>query len=240
MGYTNAGANVQLAFWLHLGTASAVIVYYREKFRLLFDFSRPESKWLWKFLFLTTLGTLIVALPIRLFLIELIPSSLGPFLNLIVALFLVITGLLLSKWDHLMDLSLLTVEDLPDKKYFIAGLFQGVAAIPGISRSGITVSYFLYEKLGGEEAFKGSFWMSVPASLGAVSLEIIIALSKHESILPGGEVLGVFVGVLLAFVVGFFTLGALIKIARKYSFSKICYLLAFIIVLGVFIEVSFG
>ena len=228
-----------MAFWLHLGTATAVVLYYREKFVLLFDFKNEEAIWLWKFLILTTLGTIIIALPIRVFLIEVIPSSLGPFLNLLVALFLIITGIMLSKWNNFLESAAIRLYELSNSDNFLAGIVQGFAALPGISRSGSTISYFLAKKLKAEEAFNGSFWMSVPASLGAVGLEIMISLLKHEPIFPSGEALGVFVGILLAFIVGFITLGALIRFARNYSFSLICFVLAALIIVGVMIEIIF-
>ena len=240
LGYTNASLNVKMAFWLHLGTASAVILYYREKFVLLLDFKNEESLWLWKFLILTTFGTILIALPIRVFLIEVIPSSLGPFLNLLVALFLIITGIMLSKWNNFLENAAIKLYDLSNNDHFLAGIVQGFAALPGISRSGITISYFLAKKLRAEDAFNGSFWMSVPASLGAVGLEILLSLFKHEPVFPSGDALGVFIGILMAFIVGFITLGALIRFARNYSFSLICFVLAGLIILGVIVEVVFA
>ncbi len=236
LGNTNPAENIKYAFWLHLGTAGAVLVYYRKEFSTLLRLQTEEAVWLWKFLILTVLGTVVAAVPIRLLLINFIPTSLGVLINLGVALLLVITGYLIGKWEAKGMESFRDLSGISSREMILAGVIQGFAALPGVSRSGFTITYFLEKRFTSDEAFRGSFWMSVPASLGAVTLEIILAMVDGEPILPEEYRLGIFLGVITAFIVGFASLSFFIRLAQKYSFSRICYLLATLIILGVVIE----
>ena len=235
-GNTNPAENVRYAFWLHLGTSGAVLLYYRKEFRTLLDLRTKESQWLWKFLILTVMGTVVVALPIRLFLINIIPANLGVLINLVVAVLLVVTGYLIGRWDTRGGEAFRSLSEISPREMVMAGIVQGFAALPGVSRSGFTITYFLEKRLTTDESFRGSFWMSVPASLGAVVLEILLAIVDKEPILPEQYRVGILLGVITAFVVGYFTLSFFIRIAQKYSFTLICYFLALMIVIGVTVE----
>jgi undecaprenyl-diphosphatase len=57
------------------------------------------------------------------------------------------------------------------KDAFILGLTQGIAIIPGISRSGITISTLLFRGLDRQTSFQFSFLASIPAVFGAAILE---------------------------------------------------------------------
>jgi undecaprenyl-diphosphatase len=54
---------------------------------------------------------------------------------------------------------------------FIIGVAQGLAIVPGVSRSGMTIAAALILGLGFEFSFRFSFLLSIPAVLGAVLLE---------------------------------------------------------------------
>jgi len=52
------------------------------------------------------------------------------------------------------------------------GIFQTLALLPGVSRSGTTITAGLHRRLDPDEAFTLSFWMFLPAALGSFVLEI--------------------------------------------------------------------
>lgn len=58
------------------------------------------------------------------------------------------------------------------KQAFLVGLAQGVAVLPGISRSGTTIAAAMWLGLSGPQAFRFSFLLSLPAILGAVILQL--------------------------------------------------------------------
>lgn len=103
------------------------------------------------------------------------------------------------------------------------GTMQGLAILPGISRSGSTIAMGLFKGLSRETAARYSFLLSIPAIVGAMVLELAGAGS---SVLPpvGPTVLGACV----AGVVGYFALKVLMHLVRKgnlYVFAPYCWLL---------------
>jgi len=103
----------------------------------------------------------------------------------------------------------------------LIGISQGFAIIPGISRSGATISIGLFCGLDRELSGKFSFLLSIPAILGATLLE-----SRHLETISSP--LMAVVGMIVAFGVGIFSLTFLMKIIRLGSiknFSYYCFLM---------------
>lgn len=101
---------------------------------------------------------------------------------------------------------------------WIMGLAQGISIIPGISRSGLTISALLWRGVDREAAFRFSFLASILAILGALILEI--------SKLPGvsSEQIGYLLfGFVTAFVSGLLALVVLRKLIRRARFSLFGY-----------------
>ena len=83
------------------------------------------------------------------------------------------------------------------------GLAQGIAVLPGVSRSGMSIAMALFMGLGISEAFRFSFLISIPAVLGATLLECVKFLKSGEAVfMPEGYIWGAFV----AFVLGLLAL----------------------------------
>lgn len=77
------------------------------------------------------------------------------------------------------DLTTLTIKDS-----FILGLLQGAAVMPGISRSGITISGLLKRGFSAAEAFTLSFLMAVPVIIGAFLLDVGELIAADIPCLP--------------------------------------------------------
>lgn len=99
------------------------------------------------------------------------------------------------------------------------GVAQGVAVLPGISRSGATISAALALGLSGKDAAAFSFIISIPAVSGAAFLELRNVV-KSAAPLEGVSYVGLAVSMALAFAVGLFAIGFLIKVleARKLKY----------------------
>ncbi|MBR0151677.1 MAG: undecaprenyl-diphosphate phosphatase [Synergistaceae bacterium] len=79
------------------------------------------------------------------------------------------------------------------------GFAQGIAVLPGVSRSGMSIAMGLFMGLGISEAFRFSFLISIPAILGATLLECLKFIKGGENIfLPEGWI----VGAIVAFILG--------------------------------------
>jgi len=107
----------------------------------------------------------------------------------------------------------------------LVGIAQAFALIPGISRSGATISMGLLRKMDPKDAFRFSFLLSIPAILGAtlyegLKIDITEAVFKNLPIYTAGMT--------AAFIVGFFSLFLLWKFLREkhlYFFGIYCLIL---------------
>jgi undecaprenyl-diphosphatase len=109
----------------------------------------------------------------------------------------------------------------------VIGTAQGIAIIPGISRSGLTIAVALLLGAKREKAFRFSFLLSVPAIIGALGLTLY---EQHEALaLVGAGWTEILVGVAVSMVVGYFALNLLRKIVahkKFYFFAFYCWLLS--------------
>lgn len=116
---------------------------------------------------------------------------------------------------------------------FAIGIVQGLATLPGISRSGSTISACLMSGFDKKFAVKYSFIMSIPAILGAVVLKMG-DLSKDA--LSKGEIACYGVGTVVSAVVGYFCIRIMLKLVKERKFKYFAY---YCIVIGVFSIVAF-
>lgn len=117
----------------------------------------------------------------------------------------------------------------------LIGLAQGVATLPGLSRSGTTIMACLTCGLDKNFAVKYSFIMSIPAILGAVILEIN---DIGTIVVKSTEVVGYVVGTLIAAIVGYICIKTMLVVVRrkKYKgFAYYCFVLGSIAVIWNFV-----
>lgn len=97
------------------------------------------------------------------------------------------------------------------KQSIIVGIMQGFGTLPGLSRSGSTISAALFGGVRRELAGEFSFIVSIPAILGAFVLEV----KDIESLSSSVGALAILCGCVAAFVAGYFSLAVLMKIIKK-------------------------
>ena len=105
----------------------------------------------------------------------------------------------------------------------LIGLAQGIAVIPGISRSGTTIASALYRRVNREDAATFSFLISVPAIGGAILIETIQGFKCGIGIMN----ISMAVGALTAFITGYLALKVLLSVVKKgkfHYFSVYCWL----------------
>lgn len=107
----------------------------------------------------------------------------------------------------------------------IVGLFQALAILPGVSRSGSTIGASLFQKIKKEDAFKFSFFLGMIALLGAMIINI-----PELSEFTGREILNGFLGFFFAGTVGFFALKILRKVVIQ---GKLHYFGIYCVILGI-------
>ena len=94
----------------------------------------------------------------------------------------------------------------------LIGLAQALAILPGISRSGATISTALIRGINGEEAVTFSFLLAIPAILGATLLEVVHLLSHAPS---HSELSTWIFGAVAAYISGYFAITLLLNTVRR-------------------------
>ncbi|MCM8819080.1 MAG: undecaprenyl-diphosphate phosphatase [Candidatus Omnitrophica bacterium] len=109
----------------------------------------------------------------------------------------------------------------------LIGFSQGIALIPGISRSGATISSAKICGLNDEDAFKFSFLLAIPSIIGA----IIIKMDEIKNI----ELEYIITGFIVSFIIGLLTLFLLQKIVMKRKFKYFCFYTFIVFLFSLFI-----
>lgn len=213
---------VSLVVWLHLGTALAVIVRYP---RVILDILSLKDRQLFRLLLIATLSTAITAVPLYFFLRDTLLSF--EFVNVLVGGLLFITAVVLYLPTRTGNGSIDTTKDVEDREAASTGLVQGLAVLPGLSRSGVTISALLMQRIDKETAMRFSFLMSVPAVLAIFVLEIVSGSTLPSSVGPLDLVL--IEGIVFA--TGLLSMEFLLRLVRRISFWKLCLVLAVIAIL---------
>lgn len=100
----------------------------------------------------------------------------------------------------------------------IIGVAQGCALIPGLSRSGLTISTGILRGISDDLAARFSFLLSIPAVMGAVAIQY-----KDINALASADMLPIISGMAAAFVFGYIFIVALMKLINKKQFHNFAY-----------------
>ncbi|MFH1426959.1 MAG: undecaprenyl-diphosphate phosphatase [Patescibacteria group bacterium] len=217
--FFNSGESIkeitELALWLHLGTFLAALIYFRSKvitlFKALFNYQKAgnDLKKTLIFLIITTIISGVLGITL-LVLIDRLGLALGystKIITLIIGLLLLLTGIMQLKAKAEGKRKEV---DLKTSDSILLGIMQGFAALPGLSRSGLTISALLLKNFNKTTALTLSFLMSLPIVLAG---NIILNFDKFSF---NPELL---TGLLFSFIFGYLTIGIMLKIAKKINFG---------------------
>lgn len=218
----NADKALSFSFFLHLGSLLAVLVYFRNEFKEMLRMLNlttlglgrcsTKAECYLRFLFYSTLVTGVVGLPVYVLLKSFL-ANVGSKVNVLIGGALIVTGVLLyfsKKYGARY------AEDSNLSDMMLTGAVQGVAVMPGISRSGATIAALLFRKFEQKEAMSISYLMAVPAILGA---NLVNIASGELAVFPA-EIL--VTGVLSSFILSLLGLKFLLGIAPKIRFDIFC------------------
>ncbi len=207
-------AALSIIFYLHAGSLLAVLVYFHRDIKRMVlsaaSGSYSADRKTLSFLLHSTLATAAVGVPLYFATEEGLART--EHINLIIGLALIFTALVLRLSP---DPGTRVVESATLRDMLIAGIAQGIAVVPGISRSGITVAALLMLRFRSDEALRLSFLMAVPAIAGANVLSLTTGAGAADA-----EV--VLTGVAAAFLASLVGIKSLLGIARKLRFEYFC------------------
>lgn len=228
------------AVLLHIGTlVSIFVVYHKDIYALI-----KELFLLFKDLF-TGKGLRIEERPIRklgiMIIVSSIPTAIMGLLFsdyidkifgslTVIAICWIITGFILLFSEKLKN-NKKEIEGMKYRNAIFIGICQGLAIMPGISRSGSTIVGSLVTGLKREFAVEFAFLISIPAILGSAILEFPKAIKAGIEPSTIGPMI---VGFLVAAISGYFAITTMIKIVSKHKMRYFSYYV-WIIGLGTFI-----
>lgn len=193
-------ANLQLNVAVHLGTLFSILVVYRRDLLPLL-----RNRRLCLLIVLATLPLVFPGLLAKHFVETYMFNPLAAGFCLFVT-----AGLL--TWAERAPGGDATTDGMTPKQAGVIGLFQVVALLPGVSRSGSTISAGLLTGLQPDDAARFSFFIAIPAIAGA-------AVLTARDVVQGGSVSTplpvLLVGAGVAFLVGWVSLRGLLGLVRR-------------------------
>jgi len=202
--YEFSNQNLLIDISLHLGSLIAIIFYFRKD---LFNFVQNKS-----FLIKILLGTIPI-IPVGYILYQ--TGLINSLRNLeVIGWMSLIFGILLYISDKFKITKKIDIE-FTNRSAIIIGLFQILALIPGVSRSGITITSGRLLGFSRFDSAKISFFLSIP-TLGAASLLGIYSIYKEGS--TELNFLAI-IAVIFSFIFSYFTIALFLNFIKKFSLN---------------------
>lgn len=216
-----------LDIMLHLGTLIAVIIFFRKEIweickalfavcknkEILKQVHNDSSKnaKLGIYIIVGTIITIALALPINDVAEHLVyhPALVGGLL--------ILTGFVLFFSEYLSKKRTEKFDTPNFKQSILIGLAQGLAVLPGFSRSGWTIATGLFSGLNRETAARFSFLLSIPIILGASMVYPLIKIDVKEALTYNWT--AIILGTIVSAIVGYFCIKYFMKFISKFSLN---------------------
>ena len=208
---------------LHFATALSTIVVFRKEvldiFKGLFQFKINDEFWFCAKIVLSMIPAVIVGVMFESEIESLFSQHL-----LLVGLMLIVTAVLLLLADRAKS----TDKNVSMLDSIIIGISQAIAILPGISRSGATISTSVLLGIDREKAARFSFLMVVPLIFGKIAKDLLGA-KDGEPLGAAGQEVALAVGFVAAFVTGLVACTWMIRLVKG---SKLSYFSIYCLVMA--------
>ena len=202
---------IDIALFLHLGTFFAVLVHFRKDWQRVILLKDPVFL---RFLIIATIVSLAIGFPLYTIIRD---AATGAVLLLIMG-----CGLLFTAYFHGKRKFHLDKDESSSIFALIVGFAQGLAVIPGLSRSGATIFSLSLGKLSPSQILKISYMMSAPVVLASTAYILI----KNPVLFEGWPSL------ISSFFVGILSLSFLMKLAERINFQIFALIFAVLCFIG--------
>lgn len=222
-----------LDIMLHLGTLIAVLIYFRKEILEIIKALRSGNKEdenfkLGVYIILGTVVSVMVALPLSDIAGKLV------FKPAIVGMLLIFTGILLLFSENYAK-KFFDKKELTLKNSVLIAIAQGLAALPGFSRSGLTIATGLLNGIGRAEAARYSFLLSIPIILGASMVYPLVSIDVTEVATYNWT--AIIIGTIVSGVSGYLCIKYFLKFVSKFSLSVFGY---YCLAMGIFAVIFFS
>ncbi|MGO8806880.1 MAG: undecaprenyl-diphosphate phosphatase [Candidatus Bathyarchaeia archaeon] len=214
--------------FMEIGTLAAAVIYFRKDLvklvQVLAGSKDQIKRKLFFYVLVVTVITGVIAAPLYL-IADSIPSLALGIPMLIIGLILIGDAALIrySKKRQQQGKAFRKLENLTIKDYILIGITQGISALPGVSRSGITTSAMLLLGIEPDETFRLSFTAGIFAAAGAFGLTLVASRQNVAASISAIGVPGLAIAIVTSTVISLCLIDFLIKVAGK---QRITYLTA--------------
>lgn len=203
-----SGNLMLLNLFLHVATLLAVVIVYR---KVIWEIlKKPFQSYTYKLLF-ATIFSVALACFYEFSGVDKVVTKIYPFGFLLTAILLLACHLFQKKSVSV------SVNDISYKNSILVGLVQGIAVIPGLSRSGSTISSLILTGNDEKKASEFSFLLSIPIIVGGFALELL-QINKTGINFEIFDIKLYIFAFLLTFVVSIFALKITLKLLKKHKF----------------------
>jgi undecaprenyl-diphosphatase len=190
---------------LHTGSLFAILIYYRNEIKNIFQFTDNGKS----YTRLIIIGS--IPLPIAgLLLIDLISLNLRSIE--VISVMTIAFALLLLYADNYNKPSKL-ITNISTKIILVIGLFQILALVPGVSRSGIVITAALLLNYNRNDAIKIAFLLSIPAIFMASSYNLLQLSSMGSVPILNDHLLGMTLSLMVSYLTIYFFIATINKIS---------------------------
>jgi undecaprenyl-diphosphatase len=228
-------AGYAFGLFLEIGSLGSAVIYFRKDIVALF-----HDKKLFMYLLVVTIFTAIVGAPLY-YITDTYLQHASPFIGvpmIILGFTLIGIGFYIRYSRALPKIG--GLDQMKIKHYIIVGIAQGIAALPGVSRSGMTVSTMLVMGVKQDQAFRLSYLAYIPASLGAFGVSLLFSRHEINTDIQAVSPLGLVVAIITALLIGLVTISYLLKFAKTKSIWKLDIVLGVLaLVLGIVFTVFY-
>ncbi|SDJ94269.1 undecaprenyl-diphosphatase [Halovenus aranensis] len=229
---TDPDIALQLALFLQVGTTLSAATYFRSDIADVVqtlrgwrdDSDETAQSALIIYLVTACAMTGIVGIPLYIFAVDVASELAGGAFVAVIGVLLVATGVFQLRAESTDGVSR---EEPTVRDSVLVGAAQGLAILPGISRSGMTSSVLLFRHYDPPEAFRLSFLLSIPAALGAAVLTVAGAGG-----LPGISPTAAAAALVVSGFVGYLAIDAIMRVVDRVPFWTVCFGLGGVAILG--------
>lgn len=236
------GVKVESAYALGLianfGSFFAALFYFRKEVWgalkcLRRPFAQEPNARLLRFVILGTLATGVVGIPIYLLVQRTFSVMSGSIAMLIIGVLLLVTSFVARGKERLARRARSCNENnkpITIKAASITGALQGFAALPGISRSAVTMTPLLWMDFSAEESLRLSFMLDVVALVGAGVVPVLVGHGGRDAITQFGFV-PTLVMLVVAAIVSFLAIRLVLDLARRLRTSTVTLIIGILTIL---------